>query len=82
MARRETFESALECPQCGNKGTATWEVNEAPAHQGAHKDAALMCVSEGFLADGDREPIIYCGSCKIAVSKDAILGEEESEKLT
>ena len=67
MAKRETFGTTVSCPQCGKKGTATWEENENPVHAGGLA-RELIEVPFGFRRgqnrDADGDPDIVCNDCK------------------
>lgn len=60
MSKKEKFSAPIECPKCGNKGSAEWEENEDPVH-GRGFDAKLISVTGAFETTG-RESV-RCSIC-------------------
>ncbi|MDH5573293.1 MAG: hypothetical protein OEY89_16140 [Gammaproteobacteria bacterium] len=60
MSKKEEYTTALECPNCNNKGSARWEENENPVH-GEGYAQRLLSVSEEFTKEGDNN--VKCNNC-------------------
>ena len=64
MTKRERYQASLTCPECGRKGTATWEENENPVHSEGILNQILEEVSQGFTKIGNQ---IRCKKCNVVV---------------
>lgn len=71
MSRRESYSAYLECPKCRRKGSAVWEENENPVHNGGNLARTLKTISDGFHkgngTDRAGDPEILCDQCKVPV---------------